>query len=169
MIADDSIEVGETDGHVWVRVRGKGSFATSPPLKGFVERCMDGGDQRFVIDLGECPAMDSTFMGTLAGLAMRLAKKAGGALQLNGVGERNRQSLSDLGLDALLDINPEDATWRGHVEDVRSRLEPIPRETEASDAAHVLDAHRKLCEASEENVKRFSTVLEVLEQDVDEK
>lgn len=168
MIADHSIEVAETDGHVWVCVRGKGSFATSPPLKGFVERRMDGGDHHFVIDLGECPAMDSTFMGTLAGLAIRLKKRAGAALQLNAVGERNRQSLSDLGLDVLLDIDPADAAWRGHVEEVRSRLEPIPRETEASDAAHVLDAHRKLCEASEENVKKFSTVLEVLEKDVEE-
>ena len=85
MIDNDTLDVGETDGYVWVRINGKGSFNSSPPLKGFVERRIESGETRFVIDLGDCPAMDSTFMGTLAGLAMRLAKSSGGRLQLNGV------------------------------------------------------------------------------------
>lgn len=163
MIDNDTLDVGKTDGYVWVRVKGKGSFNSSPPLKGFVERRIAGGDRRFVIDLGDCPAMDSTFMGTLAGLAMRLAKASGSRLQLNGVCDRNRQSLEDLGLDALIDIDPMDTVWRDHVDEVRGSLEPVREETEASDAAHVLEAHRQLCEASEENVKKFATVLEVLE------
>lgn len=164
MIDNDTLDVGKTDGYVWVRVKGKGSFSSSPPLKGFVERRIESGETRFVIDLGDCPAMDSTFMGTLAGLAMRLAKSSGGRLQLNGVCDRNRQSLEDLGLDALIDIDPADTEWRAHVDDVRGSLEPVQDETEASDAAHVLEAHRQLCEASEENVKKFATVLDVLEQ-----
>jgi anti-anti-sigma factor len=164
VIDNDTLDVGKTDGYVWVRVKGKGSFSSSPPLKGFVERRIESGETRFVIDLGDCPAMDSTFMGTLAGLAMRLAKSSGGRLQLNGVCDRNRQSLEDLGLDALIDIDPADTEWRAHVDDVRGSLEPVQDETEASDAAHVLEAHRQLCEASEENVKKFATVLDVLEQ-----
>ncbi|MFP6897443.1 MAG: STAS domain-containing protein [Roseibacillus sp.] len=164
MIDNDTLDVGETDGYVWVRIKGKGSFLTSPSLKGFVERRMESGETRFVIDLGECPAMDSTFMGTLAGIAMRLSRSSGGRLQLNGVCDRNRQSLEDLGLDALIDIDPSETEWRAHVEDVRGSLEPLPEESDASDAAHVLEAHRQLCEASEENVKKFATALEVLER-----
>lgn len=164
MADNESLDVGETDGYVWVRVKGKGSFLTSPSLKEFVEQSMEGGESRFVIDLGECPAMDSTFMGTLAGLALRLAKRPGGRLQLNGVCERNRQSLEDLGLDTVIEIDPSDSEWRAHVEEVRESLEPLPGETDPSDAAHVLEAHRQLCEASEENVRKFATVLEVLEQ-----
>jgi anti-anti-sigma factor len=164
VIDNDTLDVGETDGYVWVRINGKGSFNSSPPLKGFVERRIESGETRFVIDLGDCPAMDSTFMGTLAGLAMRLAKSSGGRLQLNGVCDRNRQSLEDLGLDELIDIDPADTEWRAHVDDVRGSLEPVQDEAEASDAAHVLEAHRQLCEASEENVKKFATVRDVLEQ-----
>ena len=81
-----------------------------------------------MIDLGDCPAMDSTFMGTLAGLAMRLSRTEGGQIQLNGVCERNRQSLQDLGLEGLLEIDPVDSEWRGHVEDVRETLEPLSRD-----------------------------------------
>lgn len=164
MTDNDTLDVGETDGYLWVRVKGKGTFATSPPLKAFIERNMEAGLHRIVVDLSDCPAMDSTFMGTLAGLAMRMAKATGGRLQLNGVCDRNRDSLQDLGLDVLLDIDPGDTEWREHVDDVRGSLEPLSDEAEVSDAAHVLEAHRQLCEANEENVKKFSTVLDVLEQ-----
>ena len=103
------LDVGNTDGFVWVRLKGKGSFSTSPQLKGFIERSMECGEKRFVIDLGDCPAMDSTFMGTLAGLAMRLSRTEGGQMHLNGVCDRNRQSLQDLGLEDLLEIDPVDS------------------------------------------------------------
>ena len=164
MTDNDTIDVGETDGYIWVRVRGKGSFATSPPLKAYVERSIEGGETRFVIDLEACPSMDSTFMGTLAGIAMRLAKQSGGRLQLTGVCDRNRQSLQDLGLDALIDIDPTDCEWRDHLDEIRGDLEPLAEEGDPSDASHVLEAHQKLCEANEENVKKFATVLDVLEQ-----
>lgn len=164
MTDNERLDVGETDGYVWVRVKGKGTFTASPALKGFVERSIASGVDRFVIDLSDCPSMDSTFMGTLAGLAMRLGRTGAGRLQLNGVGERNRQSLEDLGLDQVLEINPSDPEWRDHVEDVRGSLEPLVSEGDASDAAHVLEAHRLLCEANEKNVKKFSTVLDVLEK-----
>lgn len=169
MTDNDTLDVGETDGYVWVRIKGKGSFVTSPPLKGFVERRIESGEKRFVVDLGQCPAMDSTFMGTLAGLAIRLSRLGGGQLQLNGVCERNRQSLEDLGLDALLEIDPAETEWRAHVEEVRGTLEPLPEETDLSDAAHVLEAHRQLCEVNDENVKKFATVLDVLEQRAEKK
>ena len=162
---NDFLDVGITDGFVWVRLKGKGSFLNSPSLRGFIERSMESGQTRFVIDLGDCPAMDSTFMGTLAGLAMRLSKNPEGRLQLNGVCERNRESLNDLGLDGLLEIDPADSAWRPHVEDVRDSLEPLEEEEqERADAEHLLEAHRRLCEANEGNVSKFATVLEVLEQ-----
>ena len=107
---------------------------------------MECGEKRFVIDLGDCPAMDSTFMGTLAGLAMRLSRTEGGQMHLNGVCDRNRQSLQDLGLEDLLEIDPVDSEWRGHVEDVRETLEPLSGEDPNNpDADHLLEAHRTLC------------------------
>ena len=166
MIDNDTIDVGEANGFVWVRVDGKGSFATSPQLKGYVEERIGGGESRFVVDLEACPAMDSTFMGTLAGIAMRLSKVTGGKFQLAGASDRNRQSLEDLGLDVLIEINPEGEEWSGHIGEVRSRLEPLASETDESDAGHVLEAHRLLCEANESNLLKFATVLDVLEKDL---
>lgn len=168
MTESDIIDVGGADGFVWVRVKTKGTFAVSPQLKSYVEGRMDEGRTRFVVDLEQCPAMDSTFMGTLAGIAMRVAKLSGGTLHLAGASDRNEQSLKDLGLDAVMEINPEGAEWRGDLEAIRGGLEPLQEEQEESDAGHVLEAHRLLCEANESNMEKFATVLDVLENEVGE-
>jgi len=163
-----SIEVGESDGYVWLRVGGKGSFAKSPQLKAYAEKELRDGRTRFVVDLEKCAMMDSTFMGTLAGLAMKLAKTTGGCLQVAGASERNRQSLEDLGLDALMEVDPRDAEWQGHLEKIRSDLAPLEESGEESDALHVLQAHRQLCDANGNNLSKFATVLDVLEQQTGE-
>ena len=166
MIDNDTIDVGEADGFVWVRVKVKGTFAASPQMKSYVEGRMAEGETRFVIDLEQCPAMDSTFMGTLAGIAMRLSKKANGQLQLAGVSARNQQSIEDLGLDALMAVNPDGAEWSSHLSEVRGDLQPLENGKEESDAGHVLEAHRLLCEANESNMEKFATVLDVLEKEL---
>lgn len=165
---NDTIDVGEADGFVWVRVNGKGSFSTSPQLRGYVEERLGGGETRFVVDLEHCPAMDSTFMGTLAGIAMKLSKVSGGKLQLAGTSNRNRQSLEDLGLDVLIDINPDGEEWSGHLGEVRTQLEQLMEKPDEPDAGHVLEAHRLLCDANESNIKKFATVLDVLEKELED-
>ena len=138
-------------------------------MKSYAEKRLQDGLNRFVIDLDECTMMDSTFMGTLAGLAMKLAKTTGGCLQVAGASERNRQSLEDLGLDALIDLEPKDAEWQGHVGEIRGGLEPLEEPGASPDASHILKAHQELCDANSANLAKFATVLDVLEQQVDER
>ena len=90
-------------------------------------------------------------------------------MHLNGVCDRNRQSLEDLGLEKLLEIDPDDSAWQGHVHDVRKTLSPLKeRDPESLDAAHLLEAHRKLCEAQEANTEKFEAVLDALEKKAEE-
>lgn len=120
-----------------------------------------------VVDLEACKGMDSTFMGTMAGLAMKLMKLPGGALQVAQPGERNRKSLEDLGLDVLMQIAPENVSWSDSIEDIRSRLVTCETsEEKLGQGVHVLDAHKKLCEADTRNTQKFGTVLDFLEAEV---
>ena len=108
VIKTDSIVVGEVEGSQWVQVQGKGNFMSSPRLKEYVEGCLKSQKcEEVVVDLETCTAMDSTFMGTLAGLAGRLMEREG-HLTVVGLSERNRDSLVDLGLDAILKMEEED-------------------------------------------------------------
>jgi anti-sigma B factor antagonist len=91
---------------VWVRVEGKGTFQNSPGLKDFSRKMIEEGRRALVVDLANCPAMDSTFMGTLAAIALRLREAGGGDLWVVNRNERNAELLSGLGLDTLFSEQP---------------------------------------------------------------
>ena len=68
------IYVGQLqNGVIWICVEGKGSFKNSSELKEFASIVINKGAKEFVIDLKNCPVMDSTFMGTLVGITRNLS------------------------------------------------------------------------------------------------
>jgi anti-anti-sigma regulatory factor len=164
-----SILVGTFDGFTWVRCEGKGTFVASPRMKQYCETRIADGETLLVIDLAACSGMDSTFMGTLAGLAVRLAKGRAGAIHVAEPGERNRASLEDLGLGALLQIDPAAAPWRDRLEEARGGLHPVGDAAALSDrqrAEQVLEAHRVLSATHEPNARKFAGVVQVLEAEL---
>lgn len=172
MTTECPIFIGIFDGFSWIRCEGKGSFLNSPAVKAFGDERILAGEKCLVVDLAECTGMDSTFMGTLAGMATRLSNKGNGVLQIAEAGARNIRSLEDLGLDFLMQIDPPDAVWNGDLASIRNRLKPsnaggLPGSPQR--AIHVLEAHQVLSETNEMNAKKFSTVISLLEKDLAEK
>lgn len=146
---------------------GKGSFDNSPQMKLWAETQVASGRHTVVVDLEKCTGMDSTFMGTMAGIAMRLTKFPDGVLQVTGASEKNRNSLEDLGLSMLLEIDPKDPVWQDSAESIRNSLQEYSLNSVVDSAQHVFDAHKQLCEAHESNDEKFSTVLDVLEAELE--
>lgn len=127
------------------------------------------GEGTIVVDLEACSGMDSTFMGMLAGLAIKLAKQPeGGLLQIAGASEKNVQSLEDLGLDALMEINPAEAEWCGQRDVIRAKLQPWHSHEIAGKerSLMVLEAHQILSSTNEDNARRFEAVVQLLEKDL---
>lgn len=172
MTSDNPISIGLFDGFSWIRCEGKGSFVNSPAVKAFGDERIAAGESCLVMDLSDCTGMDSTFMGTLAGMAARLAARAGSVLQIAGSSDRNRRSLEDLGLDFMLEINPPTAAWRGMEDTIRSRLK-APQAPGAIDpqqrARQVLAAHLTLTGISDKNALAFKDVVTQLEKELDGK
>ena len=79
---ESSIQVGVNGPSVWVRVKGRGSFLNSGGLKDFARAMVNKGFREFVFDLQDCVMMDSTFMGTMAGMALRLKDLGPGRLHV---------------------------------------------------------------------------------------
>lgn len=166
MSANASISTCRQSDFSWIRCDGKGSFLNSHHLKQCAESEIADGINHIVIDLSACAGMDSTFMGTMAGIAMKLAK-IDGELEVANPGEKNKRSLEDLGLGVLMSIDPQDSQWQSQISEIESKLAPCDVAIEKADQAnHVLDAHKKLCEADEQNNEKFGTVLEFLEAEV---
>ena len=65
---------------------------------------LERGYRHFVVDLNSCTVMDSTFMGTLAGIALRLREFGNGSLLVRNANERNWDLLQNLGLNNLFDV-----------------------------------------------------------------
>lgn len=135
---------------------------------------MERGYRRFVIDFEGCTGMDSTFMGTLAGLGLRLNQTGRGSLHVININERNLSLLQNLGLDRIFIMGNEDA----------DSLPPGPPlvgeggspDSESSDPAHakteqariMLEAHEALVKVDPENLPKFKDVLDYLRQDLGE-
>lgn len=133
-------------------------------------RMLERGRSDFVIDLEGCPMMDSTFMGTLTGIALRLKASLSGTLEIINANPRNRQLLQSLGLDQIFTVDVEGKSWARERELVRNNLaQPAaaPALDHRDHAEFVLEAHEALCKANEENVRRFKDVIEFLKNDIE--
>jgi len=157
-----SILVGTSNRTVCVRVEGKGSFLNSTGLKEFAKEMINRGFRDFAIDLKNCPVMDSTFMGTLAGIALRLRELGQGMLHVTNLNERNHDLLANLGLDQLFCIEARDGSTPNNAQ--------VPLVSAAPDkvtqAKTMLEAHEACVEANEANAAKFKDVLEYLKQDL---
>ena len=164
---ESSIQVGVNGPVVWVRVAGRGSFLESGSLKEFGREMVNRGYREFVFDLQECAMMDSTFMGTMAGMALRLRELGQGHLRVFHCGQRSRELLSGLGLDQIFEIqsNGTEAPRCEELEKAEA-IDGEKSETKREQAATMLEAHEALCEARPENITRFKDVLEYLKQDL---
>jgi|TARA_B110000879_G_C11161540_1_gene509332 anti-sigma B factor antagonist len=145
----------------WVRLEGKGTFMVSPSIKEAVERKISEGVREIVVDLEACTGMDSTFMGMLAGIAAKLRGPEGGTLGVVSPGKKNQDSLEELGLSQLLQIEPKEGPWIGKLDEVRADLKPIGGSSPGKEG-HILECHENLCEADTQNNERFQAVLDVL-------
>jgi anti-sigma B factor antagonist len=160
-----SILVGVNGPTVWVKVEGKGSFLNSGSMKEFAREMMDRGYREFVVDLENCAMMDSTFMGTMAGVALRLKELGHGHLHVIHCGGRSRELLSGLGLDQVFSIHANGAN-SPECKSFEQDGNAPSAEQKQERAQTMLEAHEALCQAAPENFLRFKDVLEYLKHDL---
>jgi anti-anti-sigma regulatory factor len=149
-----------------VKVEGKGSFLNSGNLKDFTCEMLDRGYREFVVDLANCPMMDSTFMGTMATVALRLKELGQGHLHVVHCSSRCQELLVGLRLDQIFDVRANGASPPdcGALERPPRIQSPEDRKREQIET--MLEAHVALGEAAPENLLRFKDVLDFLRQDL---
>jgi anti-anti-sigma factor len=148
----------ESGSEVWIRIEGRGSFQNSPALKEFARRMIEAGRRSFVVDLKNCPAMDSTFMGTLAGLAIRLRDTGSGDLWVVNRNERNAELLAGLGLDPLFSNKPMPLAQPG---DCKEAIHHAADKASTREVMH--EAHAACIAVNPRNADKFKDVIEHLQ------
>ena len=153
-----------------VCVRGRGSFKMGPALKQFGAAAIEQGCQDLMLDMDGCLSMDSTFMGVLAGLALKLKSEDRGGVVVMNLSAKTLDLLQTLGLDRLLEVYEAGAVPEG----LRKHLDCIVN-TAALDVSEVekrvsletmLAAHEDLVRASPGNLPKFQNVLDYLGEDL---
>lgn len=151
----------------WVRIRGKGTFRVSPALRRFANCIVEEGQCRILVDLEECPSMDSTFMGTLTGIALMVRDRPNSLFQVINAGEKNLESLRTLGLDQVFQVDVDGSAWsdvKPLVEENVTRLLTPTHLNPEEKRRFIVEAHQTLCDANRENVPQFQDVLLYLSQ-----
>src|SRR5437763_17095012 len=76
--AASNLLVWVTDKTACIKIVGRASFTCSVDFKALVLGLAQKGFSCFVLDLTECLLMDSTFLGVLAGLGLKLGSARNG-------------------------------------------------------------------------------------------
>lgn len=166
------ISVGGVGNWVCVRVVGRGTFQNSQPLRKFALEKIDQGREEFIVDLGQCQGMDSTFLGVLAGIGLRLRQAGRDAtVHVVNINPRNLELLQTLGLDRLFIINsgapPLSAEPDYHKladTDLTHPTHPLDKD-ETTDL--MIEAHDNLIQADERNASRFKELARFLRDAVE--
>lgn len=147
-----------------VKVAGRANFATSVDFKTVLTGLTDRRYPYLVIELSECPLMDSTFLGVLAefGVKMNPADQecAEQAIELRNPNERIIELLENLGVLHLFKTC-QGAMPAGDIVEAH----PCQASREALTKAS-LEAHQTLMELNPENVARFKEVAQFLAEDL---
>lgn len=166
------ISVGCAENRVYVRIIGRGTFQNSQPLRLFALQKIDEGQVEFVLDLGQCQGMDSTFLGVLAGIGLRLRQNGKVAsVHIININPRNLDLLQTLGLDRLFTMNTStpppmpEADYRLLPDtDLTQITHPLDKD-ETADL--MIEAHDNLMRADERNAPKFRELTRFLREAVE--
>ncbi len=150
--------VSLSKGRAVLRVLGHASYLNCVGVGDFFGKAIELGAREIAVDLAQCAGMDSTFLGTLAGGALKLMA-VGAKMSLVNVGERNLELAKNLGLENIMSISAPEAG--------ASSMEPAGEELPSGKAAaeNILNAHETLAGISPENEAKFEDVISFLKRE----
>jgi len=166
------ISVNNTGAEVHIRIVGRGTFQNGQPLRRYAMEMLGRGCDQFFVDLNQCQGMDSTFLGVLAGIGLRLSQSGrAGKVHVLNVSTRNVELLQTLGLDRLFDVNLVGRDHTHHVFPEEAGFQMLPDsdlvETAKSlnkrDTANfMLESHNNLIKADPRNAPKFQDLTKFL-------
>lgn len=159
--------VSVVDQVAYVKLTGRANFASSVNFKMLINELNQRGFMTFVLELCECVTMDSTFLGVLAGIVLKLKDgqqpDSRVSLQLHNPNERVTDLLDNLGVSHLFETvhgcQPDSAAFESLPE-----AEVHPTREEISETC--LAAHETLMSVNPDNIPKFKDVAQFLAEDL---
>ena len=130
---------------------------------------LEKGFRRFLVDLGPCQGIDSTFMGVLIGIYQFARQTSDGervSVAVVNANPHNRKTMSDLGLTKIIQVLDTPVSLPPGVSTerlVEERFEPDAR------IQLIKRAHENLIDLDEKNRAVFGPFLEKLTRELESK
>lgn len=156
------------EGHsAWIKIAGRACFTSSVDFKTLVNGLVEKGFRRFVLDLTDCPLMDSTFLGVLAGLGLKFNGANNGdcapTIELFNPKPRILDLLENLGVSHLFKIVDGKELECGKL----AAVERAPGATDRKEISRTcLEAHEALMRLNPANIPKFKDVAQFLADDL---
>jgi anti-anti-sigma factor len=162
------VAVAEGEGTVFVKISGRATCESSKNLKDLITQLARRGYHQFVLDLTDCLILDSTILGLVAGLGVKLARSAGtnedGCVRLLNPSQRVTDLLDNLGVTQFFKIITGPPAGGIQFQPVAPSTTSATREEIAQTS---LEAHNFLMAVNPENALKFKDVVEFLAQDLE--
>ena len=149
-----------------IKIAGRANFASSPDFKTLLNELAQKGYRHFILDLGECVLMDSTFLGVVAGFGMKLNPNGAPAergIELHNASARVGELLENLGAGHLFKATSGPLQLPA---DIKTCTPESTNPTHEEIARTSLEAHQTLMAMNPENVARFKDVAQFLAEDL---
>jgi anti-sigma B factor antagonist len=156
--------VAVCDHVVFIKINGRGDFNLSLDLKKLFDELRQRGYRRFVLELCSCLMMDSTFLGLLAGEAVKFRDATdtpAPAIDLINPNPRIAEVLENLGVAHLFKITD-------CADPLAAEYKPAPTtdKSRAEITRTCLEAHQTLMGLDPKNVQKFKDVAAFLAEDL---
>jgi anti-anti-sigma factor len=148
-----------------VKISGRASFNSSVEFKNLVYGLREQGRRRFVLDLTDCLILDSTFLGVLAGFALKLTEPSErrATITLLNPNARILDLLENLGVAHLFQVIQGSDPLSQECKEVQTPGDG-PDKLEASRTC--LEAHETLMAINSANIPKFKDVARFMAEDL---
>jgi anti-sigma B factor antagonist len=165
-LPESNLSVCIGDKVAWIRVTGRANFTCSVDFKALINGLWQQNYRRFLLDLTNCMLMDSTFLGVLSGLGLKLGagqnEPSNSPIQLLNPNPRVAELLENLGVMHLFYVRKDTALKPEGELHAQTHCATDPVEMAQTSKS----AHETLMAINPDNEKKFKDVVKFLAEDL---
>lgn len=159
MESNGHILVASQGGTHMIKLTGNVRMPMCSSLKGYIDRLLELETMDAVLfDLSECCAVDSTILGLMAKLSVKVKEKFAIPTSIVSPNPDITRILDSMGFDRVFVILDSSSAT-----DLDLQALPVLQESEEQLREHILDAHQTLMQLNEKNADAFREIVELLE------
>ena len=163
---EDKFLAGEFEGNIFIKLIGNSTMRNSKTLEEYLNKILTGEKKDIILDFEECNYMDSTMLGLIAKIALKIKKIWLQEIIAINLDNSILMSIKSTGIDKLLNLIEKNVINKKDSEELEE-LENKDFDSKEEKTQHILESHKTLVNLNEENKLIFQNVVNLLEKEME--